>query len=137
MNVPTAEAKEIGAKAAVARTKPAKPPKPKETPFSKEMSLGQQDLIFTEIYSIDGYRVKISIRSDSYDFQSYAHAYVWKKESLEWSKVASIHYGQMKTEAKLYYRCPRNGPPAKAMENFFEDDRQRLKKEAHFILGIE
>lgn len=46
---------------------------------------------------------QICIKSDSYDFQSFAVANVWSREALCWNKASSIHYSQMRTETKLAY----------------------------------
>ena len=43
------------------------------------------------------YKVMVHIKRDSYDFQSYAVIDVWKDSALEWSRVASIPYRDMKS----------------------------------------
>lgn len=49
---------------------------------------GSQSVNFKGIYKMNDLKVKIEVKKDSYDFQSYARCYVWK--DLEWSFVDSI-----------------------------------------------
>jgi hypothetical protein len=54
------------------------------------------------------FKVQVHIKRDSYDFQSYAVIDVWKDSALEWSRIASIPYSQMKSlkggnEATAFY----------------------------------
>ena len=47
-------------------------------------------------------KVRIRIKSDAYEFQSYAVAEVWKDD--EWNRVCDVHYSNMATEHGLIYR---------------------------------
>lgn len=76
-------------------TKVTKTPKIKI--LEEEVAKGRQSAIYTRIYEENEHKFKIKIERDSYDFQSSARAYVWKKDSLEWSQVCSIHYSNMGT----------------------------------------
>ena len=51
---------------------------------------GSQSVNFKGIYKLNDFKIKIEIKKDSYDKQSYARVYVWK--NLEWSLVDYIPY---------------------------------------------
>jgi hypothetical protein len=68
-----------------------------------EIGRGGQDVFYTEVLRIGPHICQICIKSDSYDFQSFAVASVWSREALCWNEAASIHYSQMRTETKLAY----------------------------------
>jgi len=69
------------------------------------------------------YKVMIHIDCDSYDFQSSAIAYVWKDSALEWSRVASIPYTDMKSHRGMGHEPKR-----------FQADRDRLMELTEKIL---
>lgn len=52
----------------------------------------------------DGKKVRIDIKSDSYNFQSHAWADVWNPATLSWNRVANIHFSDMKTPEGLAYK---------------------------------
>ena len=62
---------------------------------------GQQTLA-TWAYSSGELRMRITIRSDSSDFQSYAHAEMWDARGMQWNPVASVHFAEMKTPPGMY-----------------------------------
>lgn len=97
------------------------------------MYAGSQSISRREIYMLGKTKIKLELKSDSYDMQCYAKAYAL--DGLEWKLIYSIPYSQMKTGAKLIYAVPyRNGNEEKA-KNEFESDVQRLKKHIREILG--
>lgn len=69
-----------------------------------EISPGQQDVTSTSIFIRGQSKVRIKIKSDSYDFQSFARAELFDAASNSWSIAASIHHGQMSTPPKLCYK---------------------------------
>lgn len=83
-------------------------------PLYEEHGKGSQDLTYEAVYSIASHwpagqakpvpkRVRIRIRRDSYDFQSYALAEVWSVALDKWEVIASIHYSQMISLADTYH----------------------------------
>lgn len=72
--------------------------------ISKEIGIGRQSATLTEVIRLAGYKLKIVIKSDSYDFQSSAAIYVWSGINEGWTRVHSIHFNAMKTPAGLYVR---------------------------------
>jgi hypothetical protein len=57
-----------------------------------EIGRGGQEVRYAEVLRIGPHTCQICIKSDSYDFQSFAVANVWSREALCWNKAASIHY---------------------------------------------
>lgn len=68
-----------------------------------EISQGKQDVNATFIFNRGPSKVRIKIKSDSYDFQSFARAELFDASSNSWSIAGTIHHGQMSTPPKLCY----------------------------------
>ena len=64
---------------------------------------GDQDWSLREVYTQGKFKVRIRIRRNAYDFQSYAVAEVWSESELKWNQVHTIPYSQMKTLAEVTY----------------------------------
>ncbi len=58
--------------------------------ISHHIAKGQQSASAQWQFEMEHYKVKVDIKSDSYDFQSSAVVSVWSKESLQWNRVGSI-----------------------------------------------
>ena len=102
-----------------------------ETLIENIIFLGSQSLNFREIYKINDKKKKLEIKSDSYDMQCYARAYVLKDE--KWEQVYSIPYSQMKTPKGLCYGMVYKNSPEKAQKEFVLDVT-RMKKYIEEIL---
>jgi hypothetical protein len=100
--------------------------------LNKEVGLGRQDLNYKEIAEIAGHKVRVRIKSDSYDFQSYAIVEVFSE--LKWNQVDFIHFSQMNTPEGLYYKVDRNGELSTS-ECHFKKDRDALIKIASEVLS--
>lgn len=57
---------------------------------------------FDALWDIGGRRVKVSIRIDSYDMQSHAHAEIFDPSANRWNRVADIPYPKMASLGKAY-----------------------------------
>lgn len=100
--------------------------------IKEEYSLGTQSASLSKIIEGDnGLKIKIDIKSDSYDFQSYARVSVFS--DLKWNVVDSISFSNMKTPSKLYYHA--NGRPANVLAQHFVEDTQVLISNAEAVLG--
>ena len=97
----------------------------KETTIEKITYKGSQSISFREIYKLEEKRIKLEIKSDSYDQQCYARAYILKDE--KWEPVYSIPYSEMNTPKGLCYHVTYRSNAA-AAENEFKSDTERLKK---------
>lgn len=71
--------------------------------------------------------IRIKVKSDAYDFQSYAVADILKKEDLTWSRLCNIPYSAMATKPSLRYQ------PNLGLQHFFTDINSLLTK-AEMIL---
>ena len=97
--------------------------------IDESVSKGQQDAIARRVLVLDGqFEVRLTVRSDSYDFQSYARAEVWNPVDLKWNIVHTIHFSDMLTPAGLVYR------QGLSLANF-HTDMERLLEATKEILG--
>ena len=103
----------------------------KETTIEKITYKGSQSISFREIYKLNEKRIKLEIKSDSYDQQCYARAYILKDE--KWEPVYSIPYSEMNTPKGLCYHITYRSN-AVAAEKEFKSDIDRLKKYVKEIL---
>ena len=103
----------------------------KEAPIEKITYKGSQSISFREIYKLDEKRIKLEIKSDSYDQQCYARVYILKDE--KWEPVYSIPYSEMNTPKGLCYHVTYRSNAA-AAEKEFKSDIDRLKKYVKEIL---
>ena len=103
----------------------------KEIIIEKITYKGSQSVNFREIYKLDEKRIKLEIKSDSYDQQCYARAYILKDE--KWEQIYSIPYSEMNTPKGLCYHVTYKSK-ATAAEAEFKIDIQRLKKYIEEIL---
>lgn len=107
--------------------------------YGPEISKSRQSVHFVELIEFlwtdeEGThkaKLRIAIKSDSYDFQSFARIAKW--DGNQWQPMANIPYSNMKTPHGMYvwgeveprWTNPRN----------FEGDREALIKKAKEILG--
>lgn len=103
----------------------------KETTIEKITYKGSQSISFRGIYKINEKRIKLEIKSDSYDQQCYAMAYILKDE--KWEPIYSIPYSEMITPKGLCYHVTYRSN-AVAAEKEFKTDIDRLKKYVGEIL---
>lgn len=84
------------------------------SPFSDELYQGSQSLERLcigrlKLTAVEGaleFKVRIHIKSDSYQEQSFARMDVWVPQDLKWSHVCYIPSANMKTPLSLAYRQP-------------------------------
>lgn len=106
-------------------------PKVKEVTIEKITYKGTQSVNFREIYKLENKKIKLEIKSDSYDMQCYARAYILKDE--KWELIYSIPYSEMNTPNGLSHHVTYRHN-ASAAEVEFKSDVQRLKKYIEEIL---
>lgn len=95
-----------------------------------QTSVGGQDANYLEYFTTPGgKKLKITIRSDAYDFQSHARCHVLTP-ALTWEVLCHIQFKLMKTPHKLAY-----GTTEGSLVNFFMKDRQDLIDTALMLLG--
>jgi len=95
--------------------------------LSKECGKVQQDVLYRETLMLTGGRkIRISIRSNAYDFQSHARAELWAGE--KWENVHSILSSRMRTPHGLYVRADRE-----PVEHLFKADRDELLRVADAV----
>ena len=70
--------------------------------INREFSKGTQSFNFLGNYRIGNKSIKIEIKLDSYDFQSYARSYLFTDQG--WELIYSMPYNNiMAVRKKLYY----------------------------------
>ena len=103
----------------------------KEATIEKITYKGTQSINFREIYKLAEKKIKLEIKSDSYDMQCYARAYILKDE--KWELIYSIPYSEMNTPNGLSHHVTYRHK-ASAAEVEFKIDIDRLKKYIKEIL---
>lgn len=104
--------------------------------IKEEYSLGTQSAHFIKIIEGDnGLKIKVDIKSDSYDFQSHAKVSVFDSKDLKWNIVDNVPHSNMKTPHKLYYHVPRPNGNASVLASHFVEDTHTLISHAEAILG--
>lgn len=76
----------------------------------EQYSKGSQSINFEGVYKIGENKVRINIKRDSYDNQSYARAKVFNPTELNWNFLAEIPYSeaQVVKQDVFCYRKPEN-----------------------------
>ena len=97
--------------------------------ISKQVCNGRQDVIFKEVLGHGDIRLKVRIKSDSYDFQSSASIKVWDAANNRWNEVHTLHYSNMQTPHSLRYRGDE-----RAMGQHFAADRKELIRVAKLVV---
>lgn len=87
---------------------------------------GDQSWYFREIFTQNEHKVRVSIRVNSYDFQSHARVEVW--HGMAWSVIHSIPHANMVSNKKVSYVQKNVGVTP------FMDDRNVLVDMAEKIL---
>lgn len=96
--------------------------------IDKMVSKGTQDVTYKEIFELNGRKVKVEVKSDSYDFQCYARVKVLDVNN-GWYVLYAIPYSEMKTRSGLYYVENWKN------EKYFMEDVESLKKMAKELLN--
>ena len=94
--------------------------------ISKTYSQGQQSHNYQEILKEGDLKLRIRIKRDAYDFQSYAIIEAFSKTDAKWNQVHSIPYP--KIQMRVSYVSP-------ASEKDFKGDRDELIRVAKEILS--
>lgn len=79
------------------------------TLMEETVNEGRQDVIARRILSLGDFKVRLTIKSDSYQFQSFARAEVWNPATLSWNQVHSLHYTEMTTPEGLCHYPNKSG----------------------------
>lgn len=98
--------------------------------IQSDISRGQQDVNAIYIFERGPAKVRIKIRSDSHDFQSYARVELLSPTDLKWSVVGHVPFTDMKTPHKLAYSKTGVAP------GNFHADFDRLLIIADSLLGL-
>lgn len=106
--------------------------------ISKEIMKSGQSVNFKEVLNLEGKKIRILIKSDSYADQSYAKVELWN--GSEWNNVDYIQHANMQTPHKLKYEQHNQGEKSQEFifnHNlpFFKKDRDHLLKMAKEIIS--
>ena len=96
--------------------------------IDRQIALSRQSVFFTEILKIGETRLKVSIESNSYSFQS--HAKIMKWSGAKWNVVHFLHHESMKTPHTMYVWDVKKTKEPK----HFMADRDQLIKVAKEVL---
>ena len=95
-------------------------------------SSSSQSISRRVIYEFKELKIKLELKSDSYQQQSYARASAL--DGLEWKTIYSIPYSEMRTPKGLCYCVPYRDEKAPNAKKEFDRDIDRLKKYVAEIL---
>ena len=96
--------------------------------ITQEISRGRQTVTFAEVLRCDnGAKLRIVIKSDSYDFQSSAKVSLW--DGAAWQFAHGIHYSQMATPSGLWTSA------SKVSVGTFRADRDELIRVASALMA--
>lgn len=104
---------------------------PKTNLLEETINQGRQDVTARRLLSMGDFKVRLTIKSDSYKFQSFARAEVWNPATLSWNQVHSIHYTEMATPEGLCYHPNKQGLK---INNFILDFNRLLTMVKQIIL---
>ena len=99
--------------------------------ISREFSKSKQSFNLLSNYRIDNKSIKIEIKLDSYDFQSYARSYLFTDQG--WEIIYSIPYGNMESIMSNIKYCNKTNDCVIALEI----DESKILDISKQILGIE
>ena len=100
-----------------------------------EISWSKQAAHYKRVFLLgESDMLKISIKRDSYDFQSYARLSRW--DGKQWNLVSEIPYSKMNAVKDGTNIKPRNGNEVD-FRDACKPDVEQLLKDAEFILDIE
>jgi hypothetical protein len=99
-----------------------------------EILKARQSLTLHQVFEMKGHKLSISIKSDSYDFQSHAIISVFHPTELKWNRLAGIHHSTMKTPHELAYWPEAQSSKQERLRPEFELDRAELVKLADQLL---
>ena len=101
-----------------------------------EIGKGKQSVIYQEVLELkkeeELRRIRVSIQSDTYNFQSYARVEMFK--DTKWEIIHNIHYSNMKTKSKMIHDIENQGQVynkvlfEKNNKMKFKEDRDKLIK---------
>ena len=95
-----------------------------------DIGKGSQDVIFKELIDLDGFKLRISIRSDFYVEQCHAKIEIFDVGSFCWNHLADIHSSLMRTHEELKHT------PNYRNISLFARDRASLLNQAVSILDL-
>lgn len=104
---------------------------PKANLLEEAINQGRQDVTARRILSLGDFNVRLTIRSDSYQFQSFARAEVWSQATLSWNQVHSTHYAEMATPEGL---CHLPNEQGLKINNFILDFNRLLTMVQQILL---
>lgn len=107
--------------------------------LSLDVVKGRQSIEYREVLeletdSIQKQKLKIEMKSDSIDYQSYARISVWNGK--EWSILDSIHYTLVNFKSGLCHSLSNETASQVHQKNvgYFKQDQEKLLKRAYDIL---
>ena len=90
---------------------------------------GHQSWNYRAIWTVRGKKVRVTIKVDSYDFQSYGRAEILSETKDKWNVISSIPGEQLATYQKI------GAYDRDITAEAFKEDEQRLIAEIELILS--
>lgn len=87
-----------------------------------------QSACFRKIFKLNDFKIKVEIKRNTYDMQSYAIAYVYSPTEMKWNSVYSIPYTNMLSlKVDAYSKAELQKP-------LFVADVKTIEKQVELIL---
>ncbi len=103
----------------------------KINPIQQLVNKSGQSVSFLSVFEICARRLRVEIKSASYDFQSHCRIKAWSNVAGAWELVADIPPESMKTKHGLAYE------PKPATDEAFAADFAELVRVACFVLQLQ
>lgn len=98
--------------------------------LEESITRGRQSATHRRLLRVGSFTLRMTVKSDSYIFQSEAHAEVWSNAALTWNSVYGIPYAAMATPTGLMHQVQ-----DAAIGKATAADMARLERMALEILG--
>lgn len=111
---------------------PAKPVNEWKLLDESYTEVADSNILLRVLYEIAGERVRITVKSNSYDFQSEAYSEVWSKAMQQWNRVENIPFKQNQAA------CLKGGygRDITALKRSFLATATALKIKTSLVLGV-
>ena len=102
--------------------------------INRMFSKGSQSVEYKAVYSHNGNKVRLEIKKDSHDQQSYGKVYAWDKNSLKWNLIDSIPYANLRVVKDKVFHLREISDLTNKELAAFEEDKKILKQLAKDVL---
>lgn len=93
---------------------------------------GDNNILLRALFEVGGERVRITVKSNSYDFQSEAYSEVWSRSMQQWNRVETLPHKQNRAATVKTY----GSTGIAALKPHFLGAAETLKYKTSLVLGV-